>query len=408
MYNRRVPGGEITVGGPLDGLRVLELGSLIAGPFAGQLLGDYGADVVKVEPPGMGDPMRRWGVTKDGQSLWWPSIARNKRSVTIDLRQEEGQELVRRLAPSFDIVIENFRPGTMQAWGLGYDAFHARNRGIVLVHVSGFGQTGPYAAQAGFGSVAEAVGGIRFTTGDPDRQPARTGISLGDSLAALFTVVGSLAAINERHRSGQGQEVDVAIYEAVLALMESSIADLEVGGVLRERSGPVLPGVAPSNAYPTADRQAVVIAANADAVFSRLAVAMNRPDLVDDPRFATHEARGRHMDVLDGLISEWSGELPSEELLGRLHKHRVPVARINTAADILRDVHVAARDMVVRHRMPDGWEVPMNGIVPKFERTPGRVRAVGPALGEHNVEVLTELAGVTPSQLEGLRARGVV
>jgi formyl-CoA transferase/succinyl-CoA--D-citramalate CoA-transferase len=292
--------------GPLAGTTVLELGSLIAGPFAGQLLGDYGAEVVKIEPPG-GDPMRHWGVRRDGDGLWWPAIARNKRSVCLDLRTASGQELVRRLATHADIVIENFRPGRLAEWGLGYDALAAVNPALVLAHVSGFGQTGPRAADAGFGSIGEAVGGIRYTTGSPDRPPSRYGVSLGDALSGMFAVIGVLAALHEARSSGRGQEVDVAIYEAVHALMESTMADYELAGVVRERSGSVLPGVAPSNVYPTADGDEVLIAANADTVFGRLAGAMGRPELARDPRYATHGARGEHMAELDELIRGCDG-----------------------------------------------------------------------------------------------------
>lgn len=378
--------------GPLAGIRVLELGSFIAGPFAGQLLGDYGADVVKVEPPDDGDPMRGWGVTTpDGDSVWWPAIARNKRSVTADLRSEDGRELVRRLAATADVVIENFRPGRLVEWGLDYESVKAANPGVIMVHVSGFGQTGPRAAEAGFGSIGEAVGGIRHTTGDPDRPPARCGISLGDSLAAMFAVIGTLAALHERASSGEGQEVDVAIYEAVAALMESTMADYEVAGVVRGRSGGTLPGVAPANAYPTADGSEVLIAGNADGVFRRLCQAMDRPELADDARFCDHTARGAHAGELDGLVADWTRTVESGPLLALLAEHAVPAGRVYTAPDMLRDEHFAARDMVVRATARAGFEVPMTGIVPRFSRTAGAVRDVGPALGEHDAEVRAEL-----------------
>lgn len=394
--------------GPLAGYRVLELGSFIAGPFAGQLCSDYGAEVVKVEPPGRGDPMRTWGVTRDGRSLWWPTIARDKRSVTIDLRNPEGQALVRRLASECDVVIENFRPGTLERWGLGYEQLREANPGIVLVHVSGFGQTGPYAEQAGFGSVAEAVGGIRYTTGDPTNPPSRSGISLGDSLAALFAVIGALAALAERARSGRGQEVDVAIYESVFALMESTLADMELGGVVRERSGSVLPGVAPSNAYPTADGSDVVIAGNADTVFGRLAAAMGQPELADDPRYATHVARGENMAELDEIVIAWTRARSSDDVIDTLNAAGVPVGRINSAETIVDDLHFAARRMILRRSTPDGVEIPMSGVVPKFSRTPGDVLTTGPALGEHTDAVLRKLAGVGDDELQRLRTGGVV
>ncbi|MGB8652153.1 MAG: CaiB/BaiF CoA-transferase family protein [Mycobacteriales bacterium] len=383
--------------GPLLGLRVLELGNFIAGPFAGQLLGDYGADVVKVEPPGTGDPMRHWGVTVDGDSLWWPTIGRNKRSVVADLRTEEGRRLVQRIAAEVDVVVENFRPGRLADWGLDYETVSATNPGVVMVHVSGFGQTGPRADEAGFGSIGEAVGGIRHTTGEPDRPPARCGVSLGDSLAGLFAVVGTLAALRERDVSGRGQEVDVAIYEAVAALMESTLADHEVGGVLRGRSGGTLPGVAPAGAYPTADGCDVLIAGNADSVFSRLCEVMGRPELAADPRFSTHGARGAHAEELDALVADWTRTVPSEALLTRLAERGVPAGRVYTAADMLTDPHYLARDMVLRATARAGFDLPMTGVVPRFSRTPGAVADVGADLGEHTAEVEQELAVRQPA-----------
>jgi formyl-CoA transferase len=393
---------------PLAGLRVLELGSFIAGPFAGQLLGDLGAEVVKVEPPGTGDPMRTWGVCVDGRSLWWPAIARNKRSVAIDLRDPRGRDAVARIARECDVVLENFRPGLLAEWGLGYDALAATNPGIVLVHVSGFGQTGPRAQEPGFGSIGEAMGGLRHTTGDPDRPPARAGVSLGDALAALFAVIGTLAAVTERGRSGRGQEVDVAIYESVLALMESTVADWEITGAVRGRSGGVLPGVAPANAYPTADGHDIVIAANADAVFARLATAMGRPAWATDPRYARHAERGRNQVELDAEIARWTAQYPAEAVLTLLREHAVPVGLINTAPDIAVDDHIAAREMIVR--LAAGFErsIPMAGVVPKLSRTPGVIRTTGPELGEHTDAVLRDLAGASAAEIAALRAAGVV
>jgi formyl-CoA transferase len=391
--------------GPLAGIRVLELGSFIAGPFAGQLLGDYGAEVIKIEAPDGGDPMRRWGVIKDGEGLWWPAIARNKKSVAIDMREAAGRQLVCRLAAQCDVVLENFRPRRLEDWGLGYAVLSALNPGLILVHVSGFGQTGPRAAEAGFGSIGEAIGGIRYTTGEPTARPSRTGISLGDSLASLFAVIGTLGAVVERDSSGRGQEVDVAIYEAVAALMESSMADFETGGVVRSRSGSVLPGVAPSNSYTTSDGADIVIAANADAVFRRLCQAMSRRDLAADPRFADHEERGRHMAELDAEIEAWTSGLPKAELLSRLVEHGVPAGKIYTAADMVGDPHYAARQMVLRLAGSSG---PMTGIVPKFSRTPGGVAATGPKLGEHTRPVLAELAGVDAPAFQVLLSSGLV
>jgi formyl-CoA transferase len=394
--------------GPLLGLRVLELGSFIAGPFAGQLLGDYGADVIKVETPGQGDPMRSWGITHQDQSLWWPAIARNKRSVAIDMRQPAGRDLIRRVATRVDVVLENFRPGRLDEWGLGYEDLRSSNPGVIVVHVSGFGQTGPRAAEAGFGSIGEAMGGIRSTTGDPDRPPARCGISLGDALAGLFAVVGTLAALAERHATGRGQEVDVAIYEAVAALMESTLADFEVAGVTRRRTGGILPGVAPANAYPTSDGSDILIAGNADSVFIRLCVAMGQPELAHDPRFVDHAARGRNMEELDRLIAQWTRAGEAEALLAQLSSHSVPAGRVYTPADVMVDPHYAARAMVVRAASRAGYEVPMPGVVPKFSRTPGGIADVGPRLGEHTEPVLRELAGVSDAEWSRLLADGTV
>ena len=391
---------------PLAGVRVLELGAFIAGPFAGQLLGDLGADVIKIEPPGIGDIMRRYGVRVDGRSLWWPAIARNKRSVAIDLRDERGRDAARRIAASCDVVVENFKPGTLAGWGLDYPTLAAANPGVVLVHVSGFGQSGPRAAEPGFGSIGEAMGGIRHTTGEPDRPPARTGVSIGDSLAGLFAVVGALAALNERSRSGKGQEVDVAIYEAVMALMESTVADYELGAVTRMRSGGILRDVAPANAYPTSDGRDVVIAGNADAVFARLCDAMNRPDLARD--LATHEARAERQDPLDEEIAAWTATMKADDLIALLRAHDVPVGLINTAPDLLTDPHIAARGMIQRLAAGFAGDVPMTGVVPKFSRTPGAIRAAGPALGEHTDAVLRGLARFTDEEIARLRDAGVV
>ena len=394
--------------GPLDGVRVLELGSFIAGPFAGQLLGDYGADVIKIESPDEGDPMRRWGVTRDGDSLWWPTIGRNKRSVVLDLRDERGRALAVHLAQQCDVVLENFRPGVLDRLGLGYDALSVANPKLVMVHISGFGQTGPLAGQAGFGSVGEAMGGIRYTTGSPDRPPSRAGISLGDALASVFGVIGTLSALLSARATGLGQEVDVAIYEAVAALMESTMADYELGGVVRTRSGSVLPGVAPSNVYPAADGADVVVAANADAVFERLCKAMERSELADDPRFSTHGARGANAEDLDAIIAAWTATRRCDDVLAILDEHGVPAGRIFTAPDMLTDPQYLARDMVRRVTTAQGWDVPMTGIVPRFTETPGAIRHPGPRLGEHTDEVLNELLAVDAATLAELRSEGVL
>jgi formyl-CoA transferase len=369
--------------GPLAGVRVLELGNFIAGPFAGQLFGDYGAEVIKIESADGGDPMRRWGVTVDGGSLWWPTIARNKQSVVADLKHPDDLAMVQRLAAECDVVLENFRPGTLAKFGLDHASLSKANPGVIITHVSGFGQTGPRSSEAGFGSIGEAVGGIRHTTGDADRPPARAGISLGDSLAAMFAVIGTLAALHERAASGKGQEVDVAIYEAVAALMESSMADYDVAGVLRTRSGGTLPGVAPANAYPTRDGSDVLIAGNADAVFARLCAAMDAPQMADDPKWSTHAARGEREHQLDGIVADWTKRFDSDALLELLRQHSVPAGRVYTAADMLTDEHYLAREMVQRLTSRAGIDTAMLGVVPKFSRTPGSIRDVGPTLGEH-------------------------
>ena len=386
---------------------MLELGTLIAGPFCGQLLGDLGAEVIKIEPPGQGDPMRLWGRVHEGEpSLWWPVIARNKKAITLDLRQPDGQALLKSLVAKADFLIENFRPGTLEKWGLGWEELSAVNPRLIMIRVSGFGQTGPRSAEPGFGSIGEAMGGIRHTTGDPDRPPARTGVSIGDSVAGLFAVVGALAALNERTHSGRGQEVDVAIYEAVMALMESTVADYELAGVTRTRTGGILRDVAPSNAYPTLDDRAVVIAGNADAVFARLCAAMQRPDLARD--LASHEARAEHQDPLDDEIAAWTRTMTADELLQLLRAHDVPVGLINRAPDLLHDPHIAAREMIVRLAAGFAGDVPMTNVVPRFSRTPGAIVAAGPALGAHTDAALRDLAGCSEAEIAALRDGGVV
>jgi formyl-CoA transferase len=395
--------------GPLDDLRVVEMGQLLAGPFCGQLFADFGADVIKLEEPTQGDPMRQWGREKPhGMSLWWPIVARNKKSATCNLRTEEGQALARRLIADADVVIENFRPGTLERWGLDFDTLSALNPGVVLIRVTGFGQDGPYAGRAGYGSIGEAMGGLRYVTGDPATPPSRVGISLGDSLAGTFAALGGMVAIHTRARTGRGQVVDSAIYEAVLALMESLIPEYEIGGYTRERTGAILPNVAPSSVYPTADGETVLVAANQDTVFRRLAEVMEQPDLADDERFATHEGRGDHQELLDGLIAEWTGRHKADELLDRLAEAGVPSGRAFKAADMLRDPHFAAREDIVRVPHPDLGEIPMQNVAPRLSETPGTVRWSGPRLGEHNREVYGDLLGIDDAELERLQTAGVI
>ncbi len=394
---------------PLADLRVVEMGQLLAGPFCGQLLGDFGAEVIKVEAPGTGDPMREWGREKPyGKSLWWPVVARNKKSVTANLRVPDGQQLVRRLLATADVLVENFRPGTLERWGMAPEELWELNPRLVITRVTGYGQSGPYAKQAGYGSIGEAMGGIRYITGYPDRPPARTGISIGDSLAATFACLGTLVALHHRQRSGRGQVVDSAIYEAVLAMMESMLPEWQIAGYQRERTGATLPNVAPSNVYPTAGGEMVLIAANQDTVFRRLADVMGRPELATDERYATHSARGRHMDELDTLIAEWTAGIGADELLARLNDGGVPAGRIFRPQDMFADPHFAAREAIVRLVHPDLGEFAMHNVVPHLSETPGAVRHVGPRLGEHNEEIYREVLGLGDDELTSLRSSGVI
>lgn len=395
---------------PLEGVRVVEMGSLLAGPFCGQLLGDFGAEVIKVEPPGKGDPMRVWGRhQKNGHTLWWPVIARNKKSVTLNLREEEGQKLARRLIAEADVLVENFRPGTMEKWGLGYETLSEINPGLVMVRVSGYGQTGPYKDQAGFGSIGEAMGGIRHVTGYPDRPPPRVGISLGDSLAATFGALGAVTALyNREAHGGKGQVVDVGIYEAVLALMESTIPEYALTGHVRGRTGAILPFVAPSNTYPTGDGDYVVIGANADTVFGRFAKALGHPEWAESERYATHNARGENQEELDELISGWTSQRTGEEVLAVMREAGVPAGKLFTAKDMLSDEHYAARQNIVEVDDPEIGPVPMQNVVPRLTGTPGEVRWTGPALGQHNGEVYGGVLGIDADEREALRERGIL
>ncbi len=400
---------QVDNGGPLHGLRVIEMGSLLAGPFCGQLLGDFGAEIIKVEPPGVGDPMRQWGREKaHGKSLWWPVVARNKKSITVDLRLPEGQQLIRDLVAHADFVLENFRPGTMEKWNLGYDTLAAINPGLIMIRVSGQGQTGPYARRAGYGSIGEAMGGLRYVCGDPSTPPSRMGISIGDSLAATFAAVGALAALHHRSITGQGQMVDSAIYEAVLSMMESTITEYDHAGYVRERTGAILPNVAPSNVYPTRDGKMLLIAANQDTVFRRLAACMGQPELADNARYATHAARGRHQDELDAIVAAWSVQHDAAELSQLLEQHGVPAGKIYRAPDMLEDAHFRAREAIIRIMHPRFGKLAMQNVAPKLSRTPGAVRAPDPELGQHTEEVLGNLLGMEPERISALRQDGVI
>jgi formyl-CoA transferase len=394
--------------GALSNLRVVEMGQLLAGPFCGQLLADFGADVIKIEPPGQGDPMREWGREKSGGlSLWWPVVARGKRSVTVNLREAQGQDIARRLISQADVLVENFRPGTLEKWGLAPADLMAANPGLIVVRVSGYGQTGPYASRPGYGAIGEAMGGLRAVIGEPDRPPARAGISIGDTLAATFACLGCLVALHARTTTGRGQVVDSALYEAVLGVMESLIPEYTITGYVRPRTGSILPNVAPANAYPTADGEHL-ISGNQDTVWRRLAEAMGRPELGEDDRFATHTARGNNQAELDELIGEWSATLTSAELEAVLNEHGVPNGKIYTAPDMLEDAHFAAREAIVRLMHPQLGEFPMQNVVPKLSDTPGEVRWVGPELGEHTDEVLRGVLGLDDDELSKLRDAGVV
>lgn len=388
-----------TPSGPLSGVRVVEFGQLLAGPFCGQLLGDMGADVIKVEDPSRGDPLRQWGRSlPEGESLWWAIVGRNKRSVTLNLREPDGQEFARRLIATADIVIENFRPGTMEKWGLGYEELRKLNPKLIMVRVSGFGQTGPYSHRAGYGAIGEAMGGLRYVVGDPSTPPSRVGISIGDTLAALFATIGALAALHERVESGQGQVVDSAIYEAVLGVMESVIPEWEIAGYQRERTGAVLPNIAPSNVYPTLDGQWILIAANQDTVFGRLCGVMGQPELATDERYATHIARGHRQAELDELIAEYTRTVPADELEALLHEAGVPVGKIYRAQDMLDDEHFLARNTIAQVPHPKFGNLSMQNVFPRLSRTSGSIRWPGAPLGAHTHEVLSEI-GITEAEL---------
>jgi formyl-CoA transferase len=395
--------------GPLSDITVIELGTLIAGPFCGQILADFGATVIKIEDPKGGDPMRAWGRSlPKGQSPWWPVIARGKQSVALNLRAPRGQAIARRLIAGADVLIENFRPGAMEKWALSYETLAADNPGLIMARVSGFGQTGPYAARAGYGLIGEAMGGLRAITGESDRPPARVGLSIGDSLAAMHAAMGVMMALHARSRTGRGQVVDAAIYESVLAMTENMVSEYDLTGYVRERSGSVLPGIAPSNVYPTRGGEGILIGGNGDGVFARLCEAMSAPRLKDDPRYRDHASRGAHQAQLDALIGAWTGERTLDELLALLEAHGVPCGRIYRAPDMLADPQFAAREAIVEVGHPVFGKVKMQNVFPKLSDTPGAVRWPGPTLGEHTDAVLGERLGLSEAEIAALRAEGVV
>ncbi|GGJ91373.1 CaiB/BaiF CoA transferase family protein [Pseudomonas matsuisoli] len=391
---------------PLQGLKVVEMGQLIAGPFASKLLGEFGADVIKIEPPGVGDPLRKWRKIKDGTSLWWHVQSRNKRSVTLDLKSSEGQDLARSLIAEADILVENFRPGTLESWGMSPETLAVLNPKLIMLRISGYGQTGPYRDLPGFGVIGEAMGGLRHLSGYPGQPPVRVGISIGDSLSSLYGVIGILLALEERRRSEKGQVIDVALYESVFGMMESLIPEYDVFGHVREPAGSALPGITPSNSYPCNDGTYVLIAGNGDSIYKRLMNLIDRNDLGEDPRFAHNDGRAAHADFIDAAIAEWTSKRSRDEVIEALKGARVPAGYPYTAADIVEDPHYLAREMIQQVTTQAGaMKVP--GVLPKLSRTPGRIGTGGPVLGEHTEDVLSGL-GLTPEQVDGLRERGII
>jgi formyl-CoA transferase len=398
--------GNTKDAGPLAGLKVLELGQLIAGPFAARTLGDFGADVVKVEPPGAGDPLRNWRLLKNGTSVWWQVQSRNKKSLALDLRQPAGQDIVRRLAREADVLVENFRPGALEGWGLDPQQLLEANPRLIVLRISGYGQTGPYRDRPGFGVVGEAMGGLRHLTAEPGRVPVRVGVSIGDTLAALHGVIGILAALHERQRSGRGQVIDVALYEAVFNCMESLLPEYSAFGAVRGPAGSALPGIAPTNAYACSDGY-VLIAGNGDSIYKRLMTSIGRADLANDPALADNAGRVKRVEEIDAAIGAWTAPRTVDEALKVLEGASVPAGRIYTVADIAADPHYAARGMLQEIRLDDGEPLTVPGVVPKLSRTPGAQRRNAPRLGQDTDAVLHEL-GLTEEQIAGLRSRGVI
>jgi formyl-CoA transferase len=393
--------------GPLAGIKVIELGQLIAGPFCGKLLAEFGAEVIKIEPPGVGDPLRTWRQLHNGTSLWWYVQSRNKKSVTVNLRVPEGQEIIRKLASDADIVIENFRPGALEKWNIGWEQLCALNPKLIMVRLSGYGQSGPYRDRPGFGMIGEAFGGIRYITGHPDRQPVRVGVSLGDAVAAMYGAIGALMALHQRGASGKGQVVDVALYEAVFSLMESMLPEYGMTGFVRERSGGSLPGIVPSNSYTTKDGKYVVIGANGDSIFKRFMNAIGCDDLANDPTLASNDGRVKRVDELEKVIGDWCAAHDLDHVLKVLDQADVPSSNIYSIADIVRDTHYRARDMIQEFSLGASDKILVPGIVPKLADTPGATRWLGPKLGEHTAEVLQRL-GYDEATRRALKEKGAI
>ncbi|MGX9936932.1 CaiB/BaiF CoA transferase family protein [Advenella kashmirensis] len=393
---------------PLDGIKVLELGQLIAGPFATKMLAEFGAEVIKIEPPGTGDPLRKWRLLHEGTSVWWASQSRNKKSVTLNLHEPEGQDVIRRLVADADVIVENFRPGTLEKWNLGFDALKQINPRLIMLRVSGYGQTGPYKDLPGFGVVGEAMGGLRHLSGEPDRPPVRVGISIGDSLSALHGVIGVLLALRHRDQfNGAGQVVDVALYESVFNMMESTIAEYSVFGQVRQPAGSSLPGITPSNAYRCADDKYALIAGNGDSIFKRLMSLIGRDDIGEDPAFQYNDGRSKQADYIDGVIGQWTAQHTLDQVLEQLHAHRIPGGRIYDAADIAKDPHYHARQMLIDGELEDGTPVTLPGILPKLSETPGDVRRRAPVLGQDTEQVLEQL-GIDAATRDDWKARGII
>ena len=392
---------------PLSGLRVIELGQLIAGPFASKILAEFGADVIKVEPPETGDPLRTWRMLHDGTSVWWAAHARNKRSITLNLREPEGQEIIRQLAKDADIVIENFRPGALEKWGIGFKDLHAINPKLIMLRVSGYGQTGPYKDRPGFGVIGEAMGGLRYLTGEPGRPPVRTGVSIGDTLSGLHGVIGVLMALRHREQQGGvGQEVDVALYESVFNMLESVLPEYSKFGAIRQPSGASMPGIAPTNAYLCRDGKYALIAGNGDSIYKRLMQMIGRADLAEDQRLARNAGRAEHAELIDAAISAYTALHPLDEVLTAMNAAGVPAGKSYDASDIANDPHYQARDMILQTTLADGSVIQVPGIVPKLSKTPGQITRAAPSLGQHTTEILDSL-GLSSTQQADFKARGV-
>lgn len=395
---------------PLEGVKILELGNLVAAPFAGKLFSEFGAEVIKVEEPKNGDPLRNWRVMHEDTSVWWYVQSRNKKSITINLRELEGQEIVKSLIGKVDVVLENFKPGTLERWGLGYEDMKKVNPSIILTRISGYGQTGPYKEKPGFGSVAEAIGGLRYLTGYPDRPPVRVGIAVGDMIAGLYAVIGTLMALRARDvdENKEGQVVDVALYEAVFSLLEGILPEYDMTGQVRERTGSTLPGIAPSNTYKCKDGKHIVIGGNGDRIFQRLMTAIGREDLAKDPLYSTNQGRADHVEFIDNTIENWTMQHALKDVQRILDKVSVPVGPIYSINDIVEDEHYQARDMLKEVVLPDGEKLMVPGIVPKLSGTPGDIEWNGPELGAHNEEVYTDFIGLTIEEIKRLKEKGVI